>query len=177
MDPTATPTGGRRDSTARSAEARAETSGGRDEGRHDAAAAAVRYGKPDLVHRGPGRQRRPEGALDVCEAAFDSIVDKSADGVIVIDHQGTICFTNAAAEAMLGRATGELLGERFAIPVVPGKSAEIDIFEAPAPAANRGDARRGDLVAGKPCLSGDAPRRHRTETGRIQSSRGGPPPR
>ena len=69
----------------------------------------------------------------MCEAAFDSIVDKSADGVIVIDHNRTICFTNAAAEAMLGRATGELLGERFTIPVVPGKSAEIDILKRGAP--------------------------------------------
>ena len=116
-------------------------------------------------------------ALDVCEAAFDSIVDKSADGVIVIDHQGTICFTNAAAEAMLGRATGELLGERFTIPVVPGKSAEIDILKRGIPQRIAEMRRRGDLVAGKPGLSGDAPRRHRAETGRVQSSRGGPPPR
>jgi two-component system, chemotaxis family, CheB/CheR fusion protein len=72
-------------------------------------------------------------ALDVCEAAFDAIVDKSADGVIVIDHQGTICFTNAAAEAMLGRATGELLGERFTIPVAVGKTAEIDLLKRGAP--------------------------------------------
>ena len=68
-------------------------------------------------------------ALEVCEAAFDAIVDKSSDGVIVVDEQGTICFTNTAAESMLGRSTGELLGERFTIPVVPGKTSEIDFFK------------------------------------------------
>jgi two-component system CheB/CheR fusion protein len=68
-------------------------------------------------------------ALEVCEAAFDAIVDKSSDGVIVVDEQGIICFTNAAAESMLGRSTGELLGERFTIPVVPGNTSEIDFFK------------------------------------------------
>src|SRR5580704_17852704 len=68
-------------------------------------------------------------ALEVCEAAFDAIVDKSSDGVIVVDEQGIICFTNTAAESMLGRSTGELLGERFTIPVVPGDTSEIDFFK------------------------------------------------
>ena len=74
-------------------------------------------------------------ALEVWrEAAFDAIVDKSApDGVIVVDEQGTICFTNTAAELMLGRSTGELLGERFTIPVVPGDTTEIDILKRGAP--------------------------------------------
>ena len=72
-------------------------------------------------------------ALEVCEAAFDAIVDKSSDGVIVVDQQGIICFANAAVESMLGRSTGELLGERFTIPVVAGKTAEIDLFKRGAP--------------------------------------------
>jgi two-component system, chemotaxis family, CheB/CheR fusion protein len=72
-------------------------------------------------------------ALEVCEAAFDAIVDKSSDGIIVVDEQGIICFTNAAAESMLGRSTGELLGERFAIPVVPGTTSEIDFFKKGSP--------------------------------------------
>jgi two-component system CheB/CheR fusion protein len=72
-------------------------------------------------------------ALEVCEAAFDAIVDKSSDGVIVVDEQGIICFSNAAAESMLGRSTGELLGERFTIPVVPGKTSEIDFFKKGSP--------------------------------------------
>jgi signal transduction histidine kinase/CheY-like chemotaxis protein len=68
-------------------------------------------------------------ALEVCEAAFDAIVDKSADGVIVVDQQGVICFANAAVEAMLGRSVGEMLGERFSIPLVPGNVSEVDFLK------------------------------------------------
>jgi signal transduction histidine kinase/CheY-like chemotaxis protein len=135
MDPTATPTGGgRRDSSARRVELAAPTL--------PAATSQAVTMPPQLPYDMESRTWHIEGldvndslkrALDVCEAAFDSIVDKSADGVIVVDDKGTICFTNAAAESMLGRATGELLGQRFAIPVVPGKSAEIDIFKRGAP--------------------------------------------
>jgi two-component system, chemotaxis family, CheB/CheR fusion protein len=135
MDPTATPKGGGRgDLSAPCAEPRAR--------RLPAAETKAVTMPPQLPYDMESRTWHIEGldvndslkrALEVCEAAFDSIVDKSADGVIVIDHNGTICFTNSAAEAMLGRATGELLGERFTIPVVPGKSAEIDILKRGAP--------------------------------------------
>ena len=90
--------------------------------------------------------------LDVCEGAFDAIVCTTDDGVVVIDQQGLICFTNAAADAMLGRSTGELLGERFAIPAVPGKTADIDLMRKAA-ASDCRDARRLDHVAGQPRLS------------------------
>ena len=68
-------------------------------------------------------------ALEVWEAAFDAIVEKSADGVIVVDRGGTICFANSAAESMLGSSTGSLLGKTFGIPVVPGKTSEIDLLK------------------------------------------------
>jgi two-component system CheB/CheR fusion protein len=66
-------------------------------------------------------------ALEVCEAAFDDIVDKSADGVVVVNPVGTICFANAAAETMLGRSMDELLGEPFGIPVKPGETVEMNL--------------------------------------------------
>ncbi len=66
-------------------------------------------------------------ALEVCEAAFDDIVDKSADGVVVVNPGGTICFANAAAETMLGRSVGELLGEPFGISVTPGETIEMNL--------------------------------------------------
>jgi signal transduction histidine kinase/ActR/RegA family two-component response regulator len=66
-------------------------------------------------------------ALDVCEAAFDDIVDKSADGVVVVNPVGTICFANAAAQSMLGRSLDELWGEPFGVPVKPGEIVEINL--------------------------------------------------
>ena len=137
MHPTATPEGGgRRDSADAHVPnpARRRLPAAETKAVTDAAAIAVRYGQAGTWHiEGLDVNDSLKRALEVCEAAFDAIVDKSADGVIVIDHNGTICFTNAAAEAMLGRATGELLGERFTIPVVPGKSAEIDLLKQGAP--------------------------------------------
>jgi signal transduction histidine kinase/ActR/RegA family two-component response regulator len=66
-------------------------------------------------------------AIEVCEAAFGDIVDKSADGVVVVNPVGTICFANAAAEAMLGRSMDELLGEPFGIPVKHGETVEMNL--------------------------------------------------
>jgi two-component system CheB/CheR fusion protein len=66
-------------------------------------------------------------ALEVCEAAFDDIVDKSADGVVVVNPTGTICFANAAAQSMLGRSLDELWGQPFGVPVKPGETVEMTL--------------------------------------------------
>jgi signal transduction histidine kinase/ActR/RegA family two-component response regulator len=66
-------------------------------------------------------------ALEVAEAAFDDIVDKSADGVVVVNPVGTICFANAAAQMMLGRSLDELWGQPFGVPVKPGETVEINL--------------------------------------------------
>ncbi|HXY32829.1 MAG TPA: ATP-binding protein [Planctomycetaceae bacterium] len=66
-------------------------------------------------------------AVEVCEAAFGDIVDKSADGVVVLNPVGTICFANAAAESMLGRSMDQLLGEPFGIPVRSGETVEMNL--------------------------------------------------
>jgi signal transduction histidine kinase/ActR/RegA family two-component response regulator len=66
-------------------------------------------------------------ALEVCEAAFDDIVDKSADGVVVVNPVGTICFANAAAQSMLGRSLDELWGQPFGVPVKPGETVEMNL--------------------------------------------------
>jgi signal transduction histidine kinase/CheY-like chemotaxis protein len=66
-------------------------------------------------------------ALEVCEAAFDDIVDKSADGVVVVNPTGTMCFANAAAQSMLGRSLDELWGQPFGVPVKPGETVELTL--------------------------------------------------
>lgn len=74
-----------------------------------------------------------QGALDVWRSAFHAIVDKSADGVVVVNAKGTICFVNAAAQALLGRDMEELLGEAFGIPVVHGDTTEIELLRQGMP--------------------------------------------
>jgi two-component system CheB/CheR fusion protein len=66
--------------------------------------------------------------LNASESRFRSIVQRSADGVVVLDRRGQICFINPAASALLGRSSRQLLGSTFGVPMVPGESAEIDIL-------------------------------------------------
>ena len=61
-------------------------------------------------------------------ASFYSIVEKSVDGVIVVDREGMVRFTNPALAAMFGRTREELSGELFGFPVMSGESTEIDII-------------------------------------------------
>src|SRR4249919_3542758 len=59
------------------------------------------------------------------------IVDQLADGIVIVSDEGLIRFVNPAAERLLGRRAGELVGQRFGYPLAAGKT-EIEI------------ARRGD---------------------------------
>lgn len=72
--------------------------------------------------------------LEASESRFRSIVQQSADGVILLDQRGRIRFLNPAAVELLGRSERKLLGSTFGIPMVPGESAEIDILRAGKPA-------------------------------------------
>jgi PAS domain-containing protein len=66
-------------------------------------------------------------ALGASEARFRSIIEKNADGVIVVSFRGTVRFVNPAAVDLLGRRAEELIGSHFGVPVVPGETTEVDI--------------------------------------------------
>jgi two-component system CheB/CheR fusion protein len=70
-----------------------------------------------------------EEALRVSEARFDAIVDRSADGVLMVGVEGRIEFVNPAAETILDRRADELLGESFGVPIVPGVVTELDVLQ------------------------------------------------
>ncbi len=73
-----------------------------------------------------GPKDRPDDAPEN-EAGFRLLVERSADGVVVLCEDGSICYVNPAAEELLGRPAEELLGQTFGIPVVAGETTEIDI--------------------------------------------------
>src|SRR5215208_7231612 len=56
-----------------------------------------------------------------------SIVERMADGVVVVSLGGVIRFANPAAERLFGRPAGELLQTQFGFPAVTGETAEIDV--------------------------------------------------
>ncbi|HET6765455.1 MAG TPA: ATP-binding protein [Longimicrobiaceae bacterium] len=72
----------------------------------------------------PPRRRasdRPE------ENGVRRIVERLADGVVVVDGEGVIRFANPAAEALFGRPAEELAGSPFGFAVTDGR-AEIDVL-------------------------------------------------
>ena len=62
------------------------------------------------------------------EARFHNVINRSADGILMIDEGGRILFVNPAAEKLFGRKIGTLLGETFGYPVLGGEKTEIEIL-------------------------------------------------
>src|SRR5947209_7814519 len=56
-----------------------------------------------------------------------AIVDRLADGILVVDGEGVIRFANPAAEALFGRPQAQLIGTELGFPVVAGENAEIEV--------------------------------------------------
>ncbi len=55
--------------------------------------------------------------LTAWETRFRNIIQKNADGVIVIDQEGIVRFVNPAAEALLGRKADKLVGQMLGFPL------------------------------------------------------------
>lgn len=63
--------------------------------------------------------------IDQTEMRF--LIEKNADGIIVVDATGTVLFANPAAERIFGRSAGSLIGSPIGIPFVAGDTTEIAI--------------------------------------------------
>ena len=66
-------------------------------------------------------------ALDAVESRFRAIVGASEDGIVVVDRDGIVLFTNPAAVTMLKREQHELVGQPFGLPLAQEKPALIEI--------------------------------------------------
>ena len=73
------------------------------------------------------QRKAAEAALEVSKASFSSIVEKNADGILILDRNEVVRFVNPAAAALLGRIQEELLGESCGFSIVPGETTELDI--------------------------------------------------
>lgn len=63
--------------------------------------------------------------IDQTEIRF--LIEKNADGIIVVDDSGIVLFANPAAEQIFGRSSGSLIGSPIGIPFVTGDTTEITI--------------------------------------------------
>jgi signal transduction histidine kinase/CheY-like chemotaxis protein len=82
----------------------------------------------DLLARQPAMSftSAPVNAqIDQREMRF--LVDKNADGILVVDNDGIILFANPAAEHLFGRHYDQLIGSSIGVPVVVGEMSEIAI--------------------------------------------------
>jgi signal transduction histidine kinase/DNA-binding response OmpR family regulator len=67
------------------------------------------------------------GGIDQAEIRF--LVEKNADGILVIDEDGAVLFANPAAEQIFGRQAELLIGRPIGIPFVAGDTTEIAIHK------------------------------------------------
>jgi signal transduction histidine kinase len=72
--------------------------------------------------------------LATSEARFRSIIERNADGILIVDHEGRARYVNPAAERLFGRSAADLLGNEFGLAMVPGETTEIDIVRHDGPA-------------------------------------------
>jgi signal transduction histidine kinase len=61
------------------------------------------------------------------EGRLRAIVDRLADGVVLLDRNGTIRFANPAAEELFGRTVEELAGSDLGFPSMLGDAGEIEV--------------------------------------------------
>ena len=72
-------------------------------------------------------RKQVERELRSSEANFRSVIERNADGIVIVDRQGVVLFLNPAAENILDRKIEELLGETFGFPVLAEETTEINI--------------------------------------------------
>jgi len=71
---------------------------------------------------GRAGEEKPEAA------GLRAILDANADGVVVVDQDGIVCFANPAAEQLFARRAAELIGSPFGFPLVAGATTELDVI-------------------------------------------------
>jgi signal transduction histidine kinase len=79
-------------------------------------------------HRIRAELERQARALQSSEARLRNIIEKNADGIIIVNGNGIVSLVNPAAESIFGRKIEELLGQPFGFPVVGGETTELDIM-------------------------------------------------
>ena len=73
-------------------------------------------------------RKRAEDELRRSETSFRNIIEKDADGMVIVDRSGIVLFANSAAETLFGRNGEELTSKLFGFPMVAGEKTEIEIL-------------------------------------------------
>jgi signal transduction histidine kinase len=73
-------------------------------------------------------RKRVEHELEVSRASFHNIVEKSTDGIIIVDNKGIVRFINSTGAIFFGQKKEELIEKSFKITIETDNSSEIDII-------------------------------------------------
>ena len=73
------------------------------------------------------QRMRAEVRMWKSEAQFRHVIDRNADGIVVINKDGVVRFANPAAELLFGHKSEDIMGNQFGYPIVAGETAELDI--------------------------------------------------
>ncbi|WP_340265912.1 response regulator [Sphingobium mellinum] len=66
--------------------------------------------------------------MDADYAELRSLIDRQADGILVVDGAGLVRFANAAAASLFARDLDRLVGMGLGLPLVAGESTNIDLI-------------------------------------------------
>jgi signal transduction histidine kinase len=75
-----------------------------------------------------GDVERLTGKLQASEVNFQSLIESNADGIVVTDRRGLICFVNPSAESLLAQPASALLGTKLDFPVMTDKAGEYRLM-------------------------------------------------
>jgi len=68
--------------------------------------------------------------LHAIETRLQTIIQKTADAMVIIDREGIIQFVNPSAESLFKQSAQKLIGSPFEFPIVTGKITEFDIAQS-----------------------------------------------
>ena len=80
------------------------------------------------VGRDISDRKQAEEKLKQSEARLHAIVTSTSDGILIVDREGRVQFTNPAASKLLNQPPGELLDYHLGLPMVAGETTEIGII-------------------------------------------------
>jgi two-component system, cell cycle sensor histidine kinase and response regulator CckA len=93
---------------------------------------------------------KAQRALEIGQESFSSIVEKTLDGIAVLDCHGAILYCNPNAARFLGSTPQSLIGERLSVSAIPGRITEMPILR------QRGDAGTAEMRVGRTQWKGKA---------------------
>ncbi|MFL5538681.1 MAG: PAS domain-containing protein, partial [Longimicrobiaceae bacterium] len=71
--------------------------------------------------------RGAPGGVRAGDERLKTIIDRLADGVVIVSRDGVVRFANPAAQRLFGRRADELLESELGVPILAGETAEIDV--------------------------------------------------